>query len=256
MRDPHVTAIRYKVGSVETISYDNPKPMSFSNHLGEFSLSNGTLRITPAEHFADEKETRTAIEPFLRAWEISTDLNSNFGMIRFEFECVELVDRAPRPPGGSIVVTLEGASMILMGSSAVLRLTCREYPNPPTAFSATPEVMHAYRRWLRYREGNEPLQSMTYFVLTLLESAAGGRQLASRTFQIHVDILNMMGRLSSTKGDAMTARKASSPNQFQDLSLAEKQWLEEAVRCAIRRLGEHASGAQGTVINMANLPQV
>lgn len=256
MRDPHVEAIHYKIGSVETISYENPKPMTFSNHLGEFSLSDGKLRITPVEHFAGENEARTALEPFLRAWEINTDLNSNFGMVRFEFERVELVDRAPPLPGGSIVVTLEGASMVMIGSSVIVRLTCREYPNPPTAFSATPEVMHAYRRWLRYRAGNEPLQSMAYFVLTLIESAAGGRPLASQTFQIHPDILNTMGRLSSTKGDAITARKAISQKQFQDLSPAEKQWLEEAVRCVVQRLGEHASGAQGSVITMAKLPQI
>lgn len=256
MHDPHVETIHYKVGSVETISYDNPKPMTFSNHLGEFSLSNGKLQVTPVEHFASENETCAAIDPFLRAWEISTDLNSNFGMVRFEFERVALVDRAPRPPGGSIVVSLEGASMVMVASSVSLHLTCREYPNPPTAFSATPEVMHAYRRWLSYRVGNEPLQSMAYFVLTLLESAAGGRQPASRTFQIHSDVLSTMGRLSSTKGDGMTARKASGQNQFQDLSPAEKQWLEEAVRCAVRRLGEHAAGAQGSVITMADLPQI
>lgn len=256
MRDPHVAAIHYNVGSVETISYDNPKPMAFSNHLGEFSLSAGTLRIVPAEHFARENEARSAIDPFLRAWEISTDLNSNLGMVRFEFERVELVDRAPPQPGGSIVVSLEGASMVMIGSSATFHLTCREYPNPPTAFSATPEVMHAYRRWLRYREGNEPLQSMAYFVLTLLESAAGGRRAASGTFQIHLDVLNAMGRLSSTKGDEITARKAIGQSQFQDLFPAEKQWLEESVRRVVRRLGEHAAGAQVNVITMAELPQI
>src|SRR4051812_25119338 len=52
MRDPHVEALHYKIGSVETISYDDPKPMTFSNHLGEFSLLNGKLRIAPVEHFA------------------------------------------------------------------------------------------------------------------------------------------------------------------------------------------------------------
>lgn len=97
---------------------------------------------------------------------------------------------------------------------------------------------------------------MAYFVLTLLESSAGGRRPASRTFQIHLDVLNAMGRLSSTKGDEITARKVIGQSQLQDLSPAEKQWLEEAVRCVIRRLGEHAAGAQVNVITMAELPQI
>lgn len=256
MRDPHVEAMHYNVGSVETISYQDPKPMTFSNHLGEFFLSEGKLQIDPAEHFATANDARLAIEPFLRAWEVSTDLTSNFGMIRFEFERVELVDRDPPPPGESRVINVEGASMVVMGSSATLHLTCSEYPAPPTAFSATPEVMHAYRRWLRYRAGSEPLQSMTYFVLTLVESAAGGRQAASRSFQIHADVLATMGRLSSTKGDETTARKANNSNAFQDLSPMEKQWLEEVVRSIVRRLGEHASGAPASIITMAMLPQI
>ena len=52
MHDPHVETIHYKVGSVETISYDNPKPMTFSNHLGRIfpverqapAYSSGALR--------------------------------------------------------------------------------------------------------------------------------------------------------------------------------------------------------------------
>ncbi|MBB6096037.1 hypothetical protein HNQ60_004928 [Povalibacter uvarum] len=256
MRDPHVEAIHYKVGSAETISYNNPRPINFSNHLGEFTLSDGYLRVIPVEHFASANEARAAIDPFLSAWEISTDLNSNFGMVRFEFERVEVVDRAPPEPGGSIVCSLEGASMVMIGSSAVVRLTCSEYPNPPTAFSATTDVTAAYRRWLRYRAGNEPLQSMAYFVLTLLQTAAGGRALASQIFQIERKILDTMGHLSSTKGDEATARKANNPGQFQDLSPAEKQWLEEAVRRVIRKLGEHAAGSPGTLITMADLPQI
>lgn len=256
MRDPHVETMHYKVGSVEGISYQDPEPVSFSNHLGEFSLADNKLRITPAEHFAEEDEARGAIESYLRAWEISTDLNSNFGMIRFEFERVELIDRDPPPPGSSHVISVKAASMVLMGSNVTLHLTCRRYPNPPTMFSATPDVLYAYRRWLRFRAGNEPLQSMAYFVLTLLESTAGGRQIAAQSFQIEPDVLGTMGRLSSTKGDESTARKVGRSKQFLDLSPAEKQWLEEAVRCVIRRLGEHASGAQLTPIKLSDLPRI
>jgi hypothetical protein len=256
MHDPHVQALHYNVGSVETISYKDPQPLTFTNHLGEFALSDRKLRIVPIEYFSSETEARSAIEPFLRAWEIGTDLTSNFGMIRFEFERVELIDRNPPQPGGTLVVNLQGASMVMIGSSATLHLTCREYPRPPTAFSATAEVQSAYRRWLRYRSGSEPLQSMAYFVLTLIEASAGGRQAASRSFQIQADVLGTMGRLSSTKGDEATARKVEKANQFQNLTAAEKQWLEEAVRLIIRRLGEHASGAQVGPISMRDLPRI
>jgi hypothetical protein len=57
----------YEVSSGEGISYHNPEPISFSNHFGTFDLSDGRLRIMPAEHFSDEDDARTAVEPFLRA---------------------------------------------------------------------------------------------------------------------------------------------------------------------------------------------
>ena len=256
MRDPHVQVMNYEVGSGEGISYRDPEPISFSNHLGTFDLRDKKLRISPTEHFSDEDEARRAVEPFLRAWEIEADLNSNVGMIRFKFERAELVDRDPPPPGSSQVIQVKVASMALVGGSVSFHLTCKKYPQPPKTFRATTEIQHAYRRWIGFRSGKEPLQSMAYFVLTLLESAAGGRQGAARSFQIDVAVLRTIGQLSSTKGDENTARKAGPGIQFQELSGAERQWLEEAVRRVIHRLGEHASGAPLALISITDLPSI
>jgi hypothetical protein len=257
VRDPHIQAMHFAVGSGEGISYRDPEPVSFVNHLGAFDLADGKLTIAPVEHFSDEGEARRAIEPFLRAWEINADLSSNLGRIRFTFERVELIDRDPPPPGSPQVIQVKGiASLSLVGQSVSLHLTCRKYPQPPHAFRATPEAQHAYRRWLGYRSGKEPLQSMAYFVLTLLESTAGDRRGAAYSFNIELEILRTIGRLSSTKGDPDTARKASSGIQFQELMGAERQWLEKAIALVIRRLGEHASGVSLLPIRMADLPSI
>ncbi len=233
MRDPHVQTIHYEITSGEHISYRDPAPLSFSNHLGTFEVAESKLRVTPAERFADEVGAREAIEPFLRAWEIDTDLKSNVGMIRFKFDRIDVVDRDPPPPGTSQVIHAQAGSYMLVGSTATLHLTCSKYPDPPNAFRATPEVQHAYRRWLGYRSGREPLPAMAYFVLTVLESAAGGRPAAALAYQIQPAVLGTLGRLTSTKGDESIARKAGAQNQYQDLSDREKQWVEEAVRRVI-----------------------
>lgn len=256
MRDPHVQTIHYEAGSGEGISYRNPESISFSNHLGTFDLSDGKLRIAPTEHFLDEDEARRAVEPFLRAWEIEADLTSNIGMIRFKFDRAEVIDRNPPPPGSPQVIKIKGVSTVSLAGSVSVHLTCSKYPQPPGTFRATPEVQHAYRRWLGYRSGKEPLQSMAYFVLTLLESTAGSRQDAAHSFQIDLPVLGTIGRLSSTKGDESTARKAGPGNQFQELSGSEKQWLEEAVRRVIHRLGEHASGGSLSLISLRDLPNL
>ena len=48
---------------------------------------------------------------------------------------------------------------------------------------------------------------MAYAVLTLLQSVAGGRKEAVKTFKVNARILESIARLSSTKGDAATIRK-------------------------------------------------
>lgn len=49
MRDPHVEAVYFSVGSAEDISYVNPEPLDFSNHLGLFFLADGLLKVIPVE---------------------------------------------------------------------------------------------------------------------------------------------------------------------------------------------------------------
>jgi len=269
MRDPHVQAMHYKIISGGGVSYLNPELMSFSNHLGTFDVSGDKLRIVPSEHFPDESSSRRAIQPFLEQWEMEVHLTSTIPMLRFEFDRVELIDRAPPPPPPPVVnsgaaltaqarsVSLGARGMAVLHGRATLQLTCSKYPEPPKTFRATTEVQHAYRRWLGYRSGNEPLQSMAFFVLTLLQDAAGNRQAAARSFQIDVKVLNKIGELSSTKGNERTARKGPGPGkQFQELSGAEKQWLEQAIPLVIHRLGEHASGAPLAPISLRDLPSL
>lgn len=254
MRDPHVQKLYYEVSSGEGISYKDPEEVAFSNQLGAFNIRDGKLTVGPTEHFANEDEARQVIEPFLRAWEIETDLNSNVGMIRFKFDRAEVIDRDPPPPGTSQVIEAKAGEMIMLGESVSFHLTCSKYPQPPIAFRTTPEVEIGYRRWIAFRAGKEPLQSMAYFVLTLLESVAGGRQEAARIFYIDFPVLSTIGRLSSTKGDADTARKIPTGAVLQELSGSEKQWLEQAARRLIYRLGERASGVPLTRIRMSDLP--
>lgn len=256
MRDPHVQTMHYTIGSGEGISYRDPEALSFSNHLGDFELVDKELRIKPTEHFSDEREARTAVEPFLRDWEIEADLTSNVGAIRFTFERVELIDRDPPPPGSPQVTEAKAALLVFASLSATAHLTCRRYPRPPQTFHATPEVQHAYRRWVGSRSGKEPLQSMAYFVLTVVQSVAGNRQSAARIFEIDSAVLGTIGRLTSTKGDESTARKAGPGVQFQELSGAEKQWLDEAVRRVIHRLGQHVSGTRLALVSMRDLPSI
>jgi hypothetical protein len=136
---------------------------------------------------------------------------------------------------------------------AHIRCLRHSYPQPPLAFRVTPEIEIAFQRWRGYREGKEHLPGMAYFVLTLLEKTAGSRKQAAKVFVVDLAILNKLGELSSTAGDAATARKVANM-QFHDLSGSEEAWIERAVQRLIRRLGERASGVALVPITIRDLP--
>ena len=257
MRDPHVERLHYTVGSgSETISYQEPAPLSVTNELGTFELREGTAMIVPAEHFATEDEARRAIEPFLRAWEVATDLADNPGTVRFKFIRAEIIDRSPPPAGPPQTVQATGVGTTVMLGAPTVRIACHKYPQPPSAFRSTTDVELAHRRWFNFRSGKEPLQSMAYFVLTLLERRAGGRREAAEVFSIDYEVLNKVGYLCSAKGDALTARKVDASFKFQEHTGGESSWLEQAVRRLIMRLGEHASGVPQPIIRINDLPDL
>ena len=254
MRDPHVQRLHYEVSSGEGISYRDPKPVTFSHHLGDFELRDGRLSIALVEHFASEDDARQEIDPFLQAWRIEADLTSNVGMIRFKFDRADVIDRDPPPPGAPQVVRVKPAMLRWVGCKVSPHLTCLEYPQPPTTFRTTSDVECAYSRWMRFRAGKESLQVMAYYVLTILETGAGGRRQAADAFEIDHAVLEQVGRLSTVKGDRSSARKAPKDGEYQDLADSEKHWLDEAVRKLIHRLGERASGACLTRIRLTDLP--
>jgi hypothetical protein len=256
MRDPHVERLHFEIGSAPHVSYDRPEPLSFDNHLGRFECLDGHLVVAPEAHFADPDDARVEVEPFLRAWEMDSDLDGNIGAIRFEYVRADVVDRDPPPPGASVTIAAKAGALGISGAAAAGHITRRRYPQPPNGFRASPDVQHAYARWLAYRDGREPLQAMAYFVLTILEAGAGGRACAAHLLAVDPDVLDNVGRLSSTKGDSATARKATKAGAFQPLTPIETNWLEAAIRRLIRRLGEREAGAALEYIRMAELPRL
>jgi hypothetical protein len=254
MRDPHVAHLLYTVSSEPTTRYLDPPALAHENALGIFHLANGQLRLTPSEHFANSHEAVAAIAPYLKAWEVATDLAINPGTIRFQFHSADVVDRDPPPGLQDAMLFAEGTVVSVSGGTATLCVGRSTYPEPPHSFRLTPEADIAVRRWRAFRAGAEPLPSMAYFVLTLLERQAGLRPLAAKVFSIQGTILDKIGELSSERGDAESARKASRLGVFRPLASGEAAWLEAAVRQLILRLGEHASGWPLTPITAATLP--
>jgi len=242
MRDPHVKLVRFNVDSHECVTYRNPPPITFSNELGDFSLANGLLEVIPARHYATENQARQDIEPYLKAWEIDTDLNRNRGEIRFKFKNAELEDRNPPPTGSTHVLGSEVGSFVVVGCDIQTEIVRRSYPPPPSGFAYCKELEIIYQRWIDFWDGRERLQSMANFIISYITNIPGGEKEAARKYKISRKVFRRIGKLSSYRGTPVTARKAPRENVFVDLTDEEKEWLLKAVQMVIHRIGEHAAG--------------
>ena len=142
-----------------------------------------------------------------------------------------------------------------------LRIIRRKYPNPPTVFTVTPDVETLWQRYNNYLDGKEPLLSMAYFCLTLVENKADGkgkkgkREFAANLFKIDKPILNTLGNLSA-KGDTKIARKFPKEGDLIPLSGKEIEWIKAAVKILIRRMGELTNIQSAQLITMTDLPKI
>ncbi len=101
MNDPHVERLWYSLESNEfAVSWLDPPPLTAAGPVCRVTVEDGRAVVEPLTHFATEQEARSAVEPFLRTWEIhaAITLNAPIEPMLFEYERVEVVDRDPDPP--------------------------------------------------------------------------------------------------------------------------------------------------------------
>ena len=129
------------------------------------------------------------------------------------------------------------------------------YPAPAKHFVLTPNAESLWLRYVGFLEGREPLLSMAYFCLTVLESASGSRGAASKRYRISEKVLRKLGELTATRGDRLSARKATARPQ-QSLSGAESAWIQSVVKALILRAGEEIYADSSYWIDFPDLPAI
>jgi hypothetical protein len=128
------------------------------------------------------------------------------------------------------------------------------YPPPPEDFDLTPLVESMWAHYRAYRQKREPLQSMAYACLALIEATCvppknGRRKRAASLHNVEVDVLNTIGDLSSERRDGDATRKDSPA--LPAMSDSERAWLRAAIPKLIVHLGQrHPNRA----LTMADLP--
>ncbi len=253
--DFHVVSLRYKLRGSDQVTYVSPTPVGFETEEVRFHLAEGKLTCDMKSHLSTAEEARAVVEPVLRAWEVDADLRWNRGELRFEFDGVDIVDRSPVPLGvirGHAHVLLGVAALSAVGTVSV-HVTRTRYPEPPGTFRLNPDAESILLRYQGYLGGREPLLSMAYFCLTVLEANAGSRASAAVAYGIEKAVLGKMGQLTSGRGDRLSARKATA-GPAQPLTGPERAWLEAVLKALIWRLGDTRDVTALPLITLADLP--
>jgi hypothetical protein len=259
MRDPHVESLRYRLRPSEGVTFDQPPPVQWDTDDFHMILEDNVATFEMQRHYPSEEAAREAVEAHLRTWQIDMALRSGSPEFGCEFETSDIMDRDPPPPGTPQVIDVKAAIAIAAVMSPTVHVTKKQYPEPPKAFVRS---WHVETMWVRFQDyldgGGEPLNSMAYFCLTVVEDSARGRRSASRDYSIAEGVLRKLGELTSTVGSEKTARKMPAPDRRRPHSPQEIAWVEAAVKALIRRMGEIAydPARAWPQITMKDLPQL
>lgn len=225
---------------VESITYRLQEPSLFSEEIAGMDvdtpdfrgqLAEGTLTLVPKDHFATLDEARALADAFVQTWEISGGLFLGRTGFRFTFEtaCISGSD----PETGKSVDRFVAIVPTVVTATIDCTPPAWAYPPPPDVARAIPEAESIWNRYCKYLNGEEPLQAMAYYCLTVLKRSEPMKEAAHR-LSIQIAIMKRLGNLASTRGTQRDARKYH-PN-CAPLTSDEEAWLRVAVPAIIRHL--------------------
>jgi len=266
MNDPHVVSLTYRIEKAETVDFDKAPPRTVDRGAFRVTLDAYEAKVEMVDHFASAEEARKVVYPFLRAWELEADLRDSSARFRFIYEKPEIIDR--KPSKGRVSLIASTFTNKMRWGAATLRVSRREWPDPPQDLEVSPDADGIWGRWRGYRAKQEKLLAAAYWALTMLEAAPGAaapakprrstkrRQAASAFFNIDLDVLDKIGELTSTRGGEDESRKAE--GRAAPLSPAERRWLEAAFRALVQRVAEQAyhGGPPPKPLTMSDLPKL
>ena len=218
INDPHVRAINYFIGHDDRVDYRDAAPLSYESDLFHVQADKGQVILEPKNHYATEEEAKEAVEGFVRRWEFESALRVGSAAFKMMYAGVDIIDRNPPPPG---VVPISGtfrSRPVRMQARLPKRVS--EYPSPHSGRPIEPDhpdALFMLSRLDLYRQRREPLASVAYICLTVLEGSAapgvrGRDQRRAKTagyYRIEKKILDVVGALSSEKGGCIRLQNSA-----------------------------------------------
>ena len=212
--------------------------------------------FTFRRHIVSWDEAVELVQPYIWAWEIVNDLDFP-GAFRVRPMLANI-----RQPDGTIIQHNPAKVTFSQSSRMIAYGSLDRYPLFPTGIEWS-ELLELMRdRYVRYVKDREPVASMGYFCLTVLESwaladpvgrkassARSKRGRAAHRYSIDAAILDKLGELCSARG-GQEARKIGGVSH--PLTEMEEIWIRDTIKKVIRRFGEVAVNP----INQRTLPQI
>ena len=248
MNDTHIAALIYKIEHGPSVDYRKAESIDHEEAEFRVKIAKDQVRFEFKEHYATEDAARKAIEDYIRAWEFGAGLENGPSCFKLKFDHAQIEDRNPTP--GGLELHAQPLRFDMMLSKAILTVSRSCYPPPPSGVMLiTPDVQTMYDRYMGYRQGREPLTTMAYFCLTIIEdNPTTIKDVSSRT-------RDKIRHLSSGKG-GQQARKASGKDT--DLTAQDRRFLEEAIKTIILQVAERARAPDRNLpkISLSDLPPV
>ncbi|MYD62775.1 MAG: hypothetical protein F4W91_17185 [Gemmatimonadetes bacterium] len=269
MNDPHVAALIYHIEHDNSVNYEKTRSLVRDELEFQVKVEDKKVCFKLKEHYATESEARKSIDEYIRAWEFDAGLSHGPDYFKLKFDSAKIVDRNPTP---GVINLRETITLGTLSSSGTLTIVPPEYPSPPSGLSIDADVQTMYDRYMNYRRKREPLPSMAYFCLTILEGTAMAktkgkfkkhekRQAAAEYYHIEEKVLKLVGKLSSEKGDPLEARKREGPDDDLEkkerrFKEQERRFLEQAIVKMIYRAAEKANDPTKNLsqITLSDLP--
>lgn len=259
MNDPHVNALHYRVVVGKDVDYDNAAPLSETTEDFEFSLDGKTAVFKMKEHYSTANEAKAVVEQYLRAWDILIGLEQDPGDFRLVFDNADIIDRSPDTNDrNALNLQAHVSGHVVVSGQLSLHVSRGKYPSFPKNFSASPDTETMYLRYKAYRQNRETLTSMAYMILTILQVSVGGRKEAARQYNIEYAVLDILGKLTSSKGDPAETRKFPKDGIFEPLRPKENDWIVSVINALIRRAGEYAHDPRAKLkqLSMSDFPDL
>ena len=255
MNDPHVVALFYTVEHGQSVDYREAKPCDDEKENFSVRIEDKKVCFTLKAHYATEEEALEAVREYIERWEFAAGLERGPDKFKLVYQDARIVDRRP-PPKRDGFAEVSGTFRSPGGRFRASISSLSQYPKPPSAgLTITPDVQSIYDRFMGYRLGREPLPSMAYFCLTMLEAAAGNRPAAARKYGIALKVLSKIGRLCDEKGGSQARKGKGVEDEF---TPQEKRFLEKAMVVMIRRAAEvaHDPDKSRDRIKLSDLPDL